>query len=81
MAAHQLFFHLAWTTRERRPYINAGTCDFLRGYFTKVAIREQVEIVALVPFQLFGPSRRTGRATSGPGPAFGAVRGNKLERH
>ncbi len=54
MAAHQLYFHLAWTTRERRPYIDAPTCDFLRGYSTKVAIREQVEIVALVPFQLDG---------------------------
>ncbi len=51
MAAHQLFFHLAWTTRDRKPFINASTRDFLDDYFRRIAVRRHVEIVALAILQ------------------------------
>ena len=47
MSAYQLFIHLAWTTHERRPMINAATRDFLEEFFKKTASRQEVEIVDL----------------------------------
>jgi len=37
MSAHQLFIHLAWTTLDRRPMIDAATRSFLEEFFKKTA--------------------------------------------
>ena len=47
MSAHQLFFHLAWTTLDRKPMIDAATRSFLEEFFKKTASRQDVEIVEL----------------------------------
>ena len=47
MSAHQLFIHLAWTTLDRRPMIDAGTSSFLEEFFKKTASRHDVKIVEL----------------------------------
>src|SRR2546429_9629185 len=47
MSPHQLYIHLAWTTRERRPMIDPPTRDFLDAYFRRTAAREHADIVAL----------------------------------
>ncbi len=51
MAAHQLYFHLAWTTRDRKPFINASARGFVDGFFRRVAVRRRVKIVALAILQ------------------------------
>ncbi|MBI1966352.1 MAG: IS200/IS605 family transposase [Gemmatimonadetes bacterium] len=51
MPAHQLFVHLAWTTRDRRPMIDAATRAFLEAYFRRVAVGERVELLALAILQ------------------------------
>ena len=43
MAAHQLYFHLTWSTLDRRPMIDAPTRDFLDEFFRRTAIREGAE--------------------------------------
>jgi len=45
MSAHQLFIHLAWTTLDRRPMIDAATRSFLEEFFKKTAARQDVEII------------------------------------
>jgi len=45
MSAHQLFIHLAWTTLDRMPMIDAPTRSFLEEFFKKTAARHDVEIV------------------------------------
>ena len=45
MSAHQLFIHLAWTTLDRKPMIDAATRSFLEEFFKKTAARQDVEIV------------------------------------
>ena len=47
MAAHQLFFHLTWSTFDRRPMIDAPTRAFLDEFLRRTAIREHVEVVEL----------------------------------
>src|SRR5437867_12486268 len=47
MSPHQLYIHLAWPTRERRPMIDSPTRDFLDDYFRRTAAREHADIVAL----------------------------------
>src|SRR2546430_4746728 len=47
MSAHQLFIHLAWTTLDRKPMIDAATRSFLEEFFKKTASRQDVEIVEL----------------------------------
>jgi REP-associated tyrosine transposase len=47
MAAHQIYVHLAWTTRDRQPMIDRATRDFLGDYWRRTAIRERAEIVVL----------------------------------
>jgi len=47
MSAHQLFIHLAWTTLNRMPMIDASTRSFLEEFFKKTASRQDVEIVEL----------------------------------
>jgi len=47
MAAHQIYLHLTWSTYRRLPMIDPATRDFLDQFFRKIAIREQVTIVAL----------------------------------
>jgi len=47
LAAHQLFFHLTWSTFERRPMIDAPTRGFLDGFLRRTAIRERVEVIEL----------------------------------
>jgi len=51
MAAHQLYIHLAWTTRERRPMIDSATRDFLDQYLRRTAAREHANVVALAILQ------------------------------
>jgi len=45
MSAHQLFIHLAWTTLDRRPMINAATRTCLEEIFKKTAAQKDVEII------------------------------------
>ena len=45
MSAHQLFIHLAWTTLNRSPMIDAATRTFLEAFFKKTAAKQDVEIV------------------------------------
>ncbi|HEX9283244.1 MAG TPA: IS200/IS605 family transposase [Gemmatimonadales bacterium] len=47
MSTHQLYIHLAWTTRDRHPMIDVPTRDFLDEYFRRTAAREHADIVAL----------------------------------
>jgi REP element-mobilizing transposase RayT len=47
MSAHQLYVHLAWTTRDRLPMIDRPTRDFLEQYFRRTAARERADVVAL----------------------------------
>src|SRR5438067_3483355 len=47
LAAHQIYIHLAWTTRDRQPMIDRATRDFLGDYFRRTAIRERAEVVVL----------------------------------
>src|SRR5438552_18368880 len=47
MSPHQLYIHLAWTTRETRPMIDPPTRDFLDAYFRRTAAREHADVVAL----------------------------------
>src|SRR3989454_5317881 len=47
MSPHQLYIHLAWPTRERRPMIDSPTRDFLDDYFRRTAAREHADVVAL----------------------------------
>ena len=47
MSAHQVFIHLAWTTHDRLPMIDAHTSAFLEDFFKKTAARHDVDVVAL----------------------------------
>jgi putative transposase len=47
MSAHQLFIHLAWTTLDRQPMINAPTRTFLEEFFLKTAAKQEVQIVEM----------------------------------
>ena len=47
MSPHQLYIHLAWTTRDRAPMIDAATRDFLSEFYRRTAAREKADIVAL----------------------------------
>jgi len=47
VSTHQLYIHLAWTTRDRHPMIDVPTRDFLDEYFRRTAAREHADIVAL----------------------------------
>ena len=47
MSAHQLFIHLAWTTRSRLPMIDSGTAAFLNEYFRKVLVEGKTELIGL----------------------------------
>ncbi|HYT05942.1 MAG TPA: hypothetical protein VEM13_13780 [Gemmatimonadales bacterium] len=41
MSTHQLYIHLWWTTRDRRPMIDPPTHAFLDEYFRRTAAREK----------------------------------------
>jgi REP element-mobilizing transposase RayT len=47
MAAHQIYFHLTWSTFRRQPMIDAPTRAFLEPYFRRIAIQERATIVAV----------------------------------
>jgi REP element-mobilizing transposase RayT len=47
VAAHQIYFHLTWSTRGRQPMIDGHTCQFLSEYFRRIAAQERVQIVAV----------------------------------
>jgi len=47
VAAHQIFFHLTWSTHRRMPMIDQPTRSFLDGFFRRTAIQERVTIIAL----------------------------------
>lgn len=51
MAAHQLYFHLTWSTVNRLPMIDRPVQDFLDEFIRRTAVREQAEIVALAILQ------------------------------
>src|SRR5438128_1285065 len=51
MSTYQLYFHLAWTTLDRRPMINAATKDFLNDFFRRMTIRAGAEVVQLAILQ------------------------------
>ena len=45
--AHKLFFHVAWTTLDRRPMIDAQTRDFLEPFIRRTVTRERAEVLGL----------------------------------
>jgi REP element-mobilizing transposase RayT len=47
LAAHQLFFHLTWSTLDRRPMIDPPTRAFLEEFLRRSAIKERVEVIEL----------------------------------
>ena len=47
VAAHRLYFHLTWSTLDRRPMIDAATREFLDGFFRRATTREQALVVEL----------------------------------
>ena len=47
MAAHQIYFHLTWSTFRRQPMIDAATHTFLDQYFRRILIRERITLVAV----------------------------------
>lgn len=47
MAAHQIYFHLTWSTYRRMPMIDHPTRTFLDGFFRRTAIQERVTIVVM----------------------------------
>lgn len=47
MAAHQLFFHLTWSTFDRRPMIDPPTRAFLDEFLRRSANKERVEVIEL----------------------------------
>jgi len=51
MSTHQIYFHLAWTTRDRLPMIDAATRAFLDEFFRKTAIRQETEVIGLAMLQ------------------------------
>ena len=51
MAAHQLYFHLTWSTLGRRPMIDAPTRDYLDAFLRRTAIREGAEIIEVAMLQ------------------------------
>lgn len=51
MAAHQIYFHLTWSTLRRMPMIDRPTRDFLDAFFRRTAISERVAIVAMAFLQ------------------------------
>jgi REP element-mobilizing transposase RayT len=87
MAAHQLYFHLAWTTLERRPMIDAGTRDFLNDFLRRTAIRERAVAIAILQTHVHvlvrsGPrvdlSRLVQLMKGGSSYAAGRLPGNRL---
>ena len=51
MSTYQLYVHLAWSTLDRRPMINAATRGFLDEFFRKTAAREGAEITDIAILQ------------------------------
>jgi REP element-mobilizing transposase RayT len=51
LAAHQIYFHLTWSTRDRQPMIDGHTRQFLNEYFRRIAAQERVQIVAIAFLQ------------------------------
>ncbi len=47
MSTHQLYFHLVWTTLDRRPMIDDATREFLDEFFKKTAARQESQIIGL----------------------------------
>jgi len=47
MAAHQIYFHVTWSTFRRQPMIDAPTRAFLDQYFRRIVIQERVTLVAV----------------------------------
>ena len=45
--AHRIYLHVAWSTLERRPMIDAATHAFLDRFVRKVTIAEKAELLAL----------------------------------
>ena len=46
MAAHQIYFHLTWSTFRRQPMIDGRTRAFLDQYFRRIASQERVTLVS-----------------------------------
>jgi REP element-mobilizing transposase RayT len=51
MNAHQIYFHIAWTTLGRRPMINSPTRAFLDDFIRRIALRERVHVLGLAILQ------------------------------
>jgi len=45
MSAHQLFIHLAWTTLDRRPMIDAATRSFLEEFLQEDRIGRSITLM------------------------------------
>ena len=46
MAAHQIYFHLTWSTFDRHPMIDGPPRAFLTEYFRRIVIRERATLVS-----------------------------------
>jgi REP element-mobilizing transposase RayT len=46
MAAHQIYFHLTWSTFRRQPMIDGPTRAFLDQYFRRIVIQERATFLA-----------------------------------
>ena len=44
-AAHQIYFHVTWSTLGRQPMIDAPTRDFLIDFIRRVVIRERLDLI------------------------------------
>ncbi|HEX7122926.1 MAG TPA: IS200/IS605 family transposase [Gemmatimonadaceae bacterium] len=51
MAAHRIYLHLTWATRDRRPMVDKPTQAFLVDYFKRIAIRTRAGLLALAVLQ------------------------------
>jgi len=47
MAAHQLYFHLTWSTLNRLPMIDRPTRDFLEPFIKRTAVQERAVVVQI----------------------------------
>ena len=47
MPAHRIYFHITWSTRDRRPMIDSAVRDFLEPFIRRTSIANHVSVLAL----------------------------------
>lgn len=51
MGAHQIYFHLTWSTLNRLPMIDGPTRAFLEQFMRRMAVQERAEVVEIAILQ------------------------------